>query len=337
MIDKGGKRIALVIDENQRLLGTITDGDIRRAILAYIDLEAPLSVLLESRKGKASYQPVTAPAGSDHKTLLKLFRQKEVAHLPLVDKEQRVVDLVTLDQIVTEVSAPVEAVIMAGGTGSRLRPLTAETPKPMLPVGDRPLLELIIDQLRDSGIKHVNVTVHHKQDKITQHFGDGSGFGIDISYVEEDRPLGTAGALGLIETPQVTMLVINGDILTQVDIQAMRNYHREHRADLTLAVRQHDVQVPYGVVECEDDWVRRLVEKPVVKSLINAGIYLLEPSVHSLIPAGEPCDMTEIIERLLQDGRPVAAFPVHEGWIDIGQQADYEEAQKYAEDHKSHP
>ena len=322
--------IVLVVDQERKLLGTVTDGDVRRAVLANIELSQTLTVLLDQKRGSIYAEPITAPAGLDRATLLSILQQHSIIQLPLVDEEQRVVGLATLDELIPQPEHPPQAVIMAGGAGARLRPLTDDLPKPMLPVGDRPLLEIIVEQLRDAGINQVNIAVHHKSEKITGHFGDGDGFGVDISYVTEDRPLGTAGAIGLLGSSQETLLIIYGDIFTHVDFRAMLSYHREHGADLTVAVQQYEMQVPYGVVECQGANVERLTEKPQYKFLVNAGIYLLEPSVHRAIPSGEPCDMTEIIERLLQEGRPVAAFPIYEGWIDIGQQDDYRQAQEFA-------
>jgi dTDP-glucose pyrophosphorylase/CBS domain-containing protein len=327
-LDANRSGIVLVVNDDQHLLGTVTDGDVRRAILADVSLDEPVRELLARKAGTSYAKPITAPVGTDRSALLKILREHSILHLPLVDLEQRVVALVKLDEFVTEEPLSLQAVIMAGGLGSRLRPLTEKLPKPMLPVGDRPLLEIIVRQLRDAGIKHVNVSLHHNSEKIAQHFGDGRDFGVDITYATEDRPLGTAGALGLIQPPRETTLVINGDILTQVDFRAMLTYHREHDAELTVAVHRRDLQVPYGVVECDGDMVKGLTEKPFLKFFINAGIYLLEPAIYRYIPNGEPYDMTDLIARLLEEGRPVAAFPVREYWIDIGQHADYEQAQQ---------
>lgn len=318
--------IVLVVDSAGRLLGTVTDGDVRRAILADVSLDQAVSVLLARKASTPFAKPITAPAGTDRSTLLNILREHSILHLPLVDGEQRVVDLVKLDEFVTEGPLSLQAVIMAGGFGSRLRPLTEELPKPMLPVGDRPLMEIIVQQLRGAGIKHVNMAVHHGSEKISAHFGNGKAFGVDITYAMEDRPLGTAGALGLIEPPNETTLVINGDILTQMDFRAMLYYHQEHRADLTVAVHRWDFQVPYGVVECDGATVRGLTEKPQLKFFVNAGIYLLEPATYRYIPNGEPYDMTDLIACLLEEGRPVVAFPVREYWLDVGQHADYQRA-----------
>jgi NDP-sugar pyrophosphorylase family protein len=195
----------------------------------------------------------------------------------------------------------------------------------MLPVGDRPLLERIIDQLRESGIHHVNLTTHYRSEDITAHFGDGSGFGVEIEYVSEEQPLGTAGALGLLDADE-PILVMNGDILTRVDFRAMHRFHDEHAADMTVAVRPYEVYVPYGIVELEDEQVSEIAEKPLVRGFVNAGIYLINPDVRRLVPAGEPLEMPELIKRLVVDGRRVVGFPLREYWLDIGQIADYEQA-----------
>ena len=327
-IDVNAKGIALVVDKERRLLGTVTDGDIRRAILANTDLEAPVSELL-ARKASSPYpKPVTAPVGTDQAALLQLMRKRSVRHIPLLDDAGRVVNLVTLDELLPDQALPVQAVIMAGGYGKRLRPLTEEIPKPMVSVGGRPLMERIIEQLRKAGIKQINITTHYKPEKIIAHFGDGSNFGVKINYLTEDCPLGTAGALGLLEKPHCPLLVINGDILTQVDFRDMLAYHQEHKADLTVAVRKYDLKVPYGVIENKGAFVQKLVEKPSLSFFVNAGIYLLEPSVYHYVPNGQHFDMTDLIQRLLEAKRPVASFPIVEYWLDIGQPADYDQAQK---------
>jgi len=323
------KGIVLVVDADGKLLNTVTDGDVRRAILANVSLDEPVKVLLDRKVGTPQAQPVTAPFDSDGSTQLGLLQQHSISQLPLLDQDNRVVALVTRDEFMPDEGAPLQAVIMAGGLGTRLRPLTEDLPKPMLPMGDRPLMEIIIQKLQEAGVKQVNVAVHHKHQKIIEHFGDGREFGVELTYVTEDRPLGTAGSLGLMKSPDQTVLVINGDILTQVDFRAMLAYHREHAADLTVAVQWYDLQVPYGVVECEGPLVRRLSEKPSFKFLVNAGIYLLEPGVYGFIPEGEPYDMTDLIQRLVDEGLQVVAFPIREYWIDIGKHEDYASAQEH--------
>jgi len=218
--------------------------------------------------------------------------------------------------------------VMAGGLGRRLTPLTDEVPKPMLPVGDRPVLEHIISQLKESGIQRINITTHYKSEQIREYFGDGREFGVQIQYVSEDRPLGTAGAVGLIETLEEPLLVINGDILTSVDYRAMLAYHQEHKADMTVAVRKYDFQVPYGILECEGSRVLSVEEKPTYEFFVNAGMYLLQPEIHSFIPNGQPLDMTDLIAKLIAEGRHVVSFPILEYWVDIGEHTDYERAKR---------
>jgi NDP-sugar pyrophosphorylase family protein len=227
------------------------------------------------------------------------------------------------------------AVIMAGGFGTRLRPLTEDTPKPMLTIGDRPVLELTIERLRNAGIKRMNVTTHYLADTISNHFGDGKAWDVDINYVREDLPLGTAGGLKMLPEKDETLLVINGDVVTEVDFRSMLDYHRDHGADVTVGVRQYQVPVPYGVVDCDGPRVRQLREKPVVNFLVNAGVYLLEPTVYRYIPDGHRFDMTDLIARLIDKGRHVVSFPILEYWLDIGQRADYEQAQEYVRRRKA--
>jgi NDP-sugar pyrophosphorylase family protein len=217
---------------------------------------------------------------------------------------------------------------MAGGFGSRLRPLTDDLPKPMLPVGDCPLMEHIVNQLRASGIRQVKVTTHYKPEAITGYFGDGHNFGVKIDYLHEEHPLGTAGALGLMSPPQGPLLVMNGDILSRVNFRAMVDFHREYGAQLTMGVRLHEYQVPYGVVEPDGVVVRQLTEKPTLRLFVNAGIYLLEPEVYDYIrrPVTERFDMTDLIQRLLVAEQRVVSFPISEYWRDIGQHADYKDA-----------
>jgi dTDP-glucose pyrophosphorylase/CBS domain-containing protein len=326
-IDRNGHGIALITNPEGQLLGTITDGDIRRAMLAGIDFDLPISVLLAQKASSPCSVPVIAHVGTSLDTLLQLMQKHSVRQIPLVDEYERVADLVTIEELIPQTELPVQAVVTAGGRGTRLRPLTEELPKSMLPVGGRPLMERIIEQLQLAGIRRVNVTTHYKAEKIIEHFGDGHAFGVELHYVNEDQPLGTGGGLGLLPVPHQPLLVINGDILTQVDFRAMLAFHQEQLAEMTIAVCRYDMQVPFGVVECDGPFVRQLKEKPQMGVLVNAGIYLLEPSVYDLIPNGTNFDMTDLIQWLLDKGRAVVSFPIFEYWLDIGQHGDYVRAQ----------
>jgi NDP-sugar pyrophosphorylase family protein len=249
-----------------------------------------------------------------------------------LDDGLKVAGLVTLEELLPDQFIHCQAVIMAGGFGTRLRPLTEKLPKPMLPMGDRPLMEWIVGQMKETGVGCINITTHYLPEKIKEHFGDGSNFGIKINYVSEDQPLGTAGALSLIESPNDPLLVINGDILTKMDFKNLFRYHRENYADLTIAVRQYEIQVPYGILECEGTKVKSIKEKPRLSLLINAGIYLLDPIAYKYIPNGAKFDMTELIQQLIDHGRNVISFPIVEYWTDIGQFADYQRAQEDVKD-----
>jgi dTDP-glucose pyrophosphorylase/CBS domain-containing protein len=329
-IDSNQTGIALVVDDDRRLVATVTDGDIRRAMLAELDLDAPVARVLDAQlhRGRG---PITAPVDATAEQLLELMERHAIRHVPLVDAAGRVVRLALLDDLVKDPASPLRAVVMAGGFGSRLGELTAETPKPMLPVGDQPLLERIIGQLRDAGIRRVNLTTHYRAETIADHFGDGGGFGVEIRYVNEETPLGTAGALGLLEQGDEPILVMNGDLVTRIDFAAMHRFHVEHEADLTVALRPYEVRVPYGVVEVSGELVQEVVEKPIVRAFVNAGIYLLEPAVCAIVPTGRPYDMPQLIEQLIADGRRVVGFPLREYWLDIGTLDDYERASADAE------
>lgn len=325
-IERSGEGIALVVDGERRLLGTITDGDIRRAILAGMSLDVTVEVLLRERKVGASVTSVTAAVGTSESQLLQLMNEHGIRHIPIVDQARRVVDVALLSRLVKDYELPLRAVVMAGGLGMRLRPLTDDVPKPMLRLGGRPLLEVIIEQLRQAGIRHVNVTTHYRGEVIAEHFGDGRDFGVEIQYVREDQPLGTAGALSQLGTSNEPLLVINGDILTRLDIRAMLNFHREQHADMTVGVRQHEFRIPYGVLETEGVAIVNISEKPAVKHLISAGIYLLNPEVCQFVPNSQAYDMPHLISRLVAEKRRVVSFLVHEYWLDIGEVEDYRRA-----------
>ncbi|HET7565276.1 MAG TPA: nucleotidyltransferase family protein [Gemmatimonadaceae bacterium] len=322
-LNDAGTGILLMAGEDRKLTGVISDGDIRRHLLAGGSLDEPCSAI-------ATRAPLVASPRYTRAEVLYLMdraRDYTVDHLPVVTDDGVIVGLVLRRDLVNVDGPGVSAVIMAGGSGTRLRPLTEHTPKPMLPLGDRPLLERTVERLRDAGIRRVRVTTHYLAEHITSHFGDGRAFGVDMQYIAEDRPLGTAGSLKRLPPSDETMLVMNGDILTTVDFHDMLAHHRKHRADATIGARRYDMQVPYGVLECAGIQVRALREKPVHRALVNAGIYLLEPSALAYVPDGERFDMTDLIQRLLDAGRRVVSFLIVEYWLDIGQHADYQRAQ----------
>ncbi len=326
-LDRAGTGALVLCAPGRKMRGLLTDGDIRRAILRKIPLDAPSETI-------AVLDPVVAHDTISGAEALRMMLQHDINHLPVVDGKGLLIDFLLRKNLVAEVQTDLSAVIMAGGYGTRLLPLTEHVPKPMLPVGERPLLERTIEQLRNSGISEVHLTTHYLPESIVQHFGDGEAFGVRMNYSNEDQPLGTAGGLKLIERPTGPFLVINGDILTGVSYQRMLRYHQKHGALLTVGVRVHEVQVPFGVVECDDARVRQLKEKPSLTLLINAGIYLLEPSACDYIPSDRRFDMTDLIRRLLDEKQVVAGFPIIEYWQDVGRHEDYQRAQEDLRDGK---
>ncbi len=335
VLDRAGWGVLLLCDAQRKLLGVVTDGDVRRAVMRGISFDQPCLSIASTQPivayAKASAEmPGAAPAisAADALQIMDHSHSFLVNQLPVVDEQGQVVDLIMRSDLVAQSDLGVSAVIMAGGFGKRLQPLTEDLPKPMLPVGDRPLMERMIEHLRQSGIQQVNITTHYLSEKIAEHFGDGDAWGVKINYVTEDRPLGTAGALNLLPNPDQPLLVVNGDILTNLDFRALMAYHQKNGADLTVAVRQYSLQVPYGVLECEGVRVLQVREKPRYTFLVNAGVYLLQPAVLAYIPSGQRFDMTDLIESLIQAGRLVCNFPIVEYWLDIGQLEDYQQAKK---------
>ena len=320
-LNEAGTGALLETDADGKLCGLITDGDIRRAVIR----RRPLN---DSCDSIATREPVRASHPISAAEALHLMNEQDIHQLPLVDAEGRVVELVLRKDLVPARQHDLKAVVMAGGYGKRLLPLTEKVPKPMLPVGERPLLELILQQLRRAGIQDVNVTTHYLPDSIFGHFGNGEHFGVRLNYSREEHPLGTAGGLRLMPRPLGTFLVINGDILTGVPFQQMLQYHRSHRAVLTVGVRKYDMQVPFGVVDCDDVRITSIEEKPCLSYFINAGTYLLEPAAWDRIPGGQQFDMTDLIRVLLESGETVVGFPIMEYWIDVGRHEDYIKAQE---------
>jgi dTDP-glucose pyrophosphorylase/CBS domain-containing protein len=320
-LDKAATGVLLICDKVRHLLGLLTDGDFRRAILQRKPFSEPCATI-------ASSHPITSPISVSSSEALRIMKEHDISQLPVVDSEGKVQKLILSKDIVPNRELALSAVVMAGGFGTRLLPLTENIPKPMLPVGGRPLLELTIAQLRRAGIKNVNVTTHYLPETISDYFGTGEMFGVRLNYLQEEHPLGTAGGIKLLKQFDDTMLVINGDVLTGAPFGAMLDYHRAYHADLTIGVRKYEVQVPFGVVECEDVYVKGLEEKPSFSFFINAGTYLIEPAVRDFIPAGQRFDMTELISKLIEAGRIVVSFPIMEYWLDMGRHEDYAKAQQ---------
>jgi dTDP-glucose pyrophosphorylase len=331
-IDTGAIEIVLMVDQERRLLGTVTDGDVRRALLHGAALEDPVESI-------AHRDPVTAPVGTAESSLLGLMSKHRIDQVPLL-AGRTVLGIAVLRDLIGapgEVRAETDhpVVLMAGGLGKRLWPLTERTPKPMLPIGDRPLMETVLGGVRDAGFSRVLIAVNFQAEVIETYFGDGSGFGLEITYLHEDKPLGTAGALRLaadeLDRPFVVM---NADLLTSVKLAALMRFHREEGNRLTVGVRQYTLDVPYGVIELDETRLVGLREKPRLSFFVNAGIYAVDPAVFPLLQKlSGSFDMTDLVESVLAADMRVGGFPVREYWLDVGQLADYDRAHN---DHTTH-
>lgn len=320
IIDAGAMQIALVIDDYGRLIGVITDGDIRRGLLNGIALEQPVHLIMN--------QDFTAVSpNTSHEEILTLMKRKDLRQIPVVDDSGCVVNLKLLVDMIQLTSRNNWVVLMAGGLGSRLRPFTDECPKPLLQVGDKPLIETILENFVEHGFRKFFVSINYKGKMIEDSLGDGSRWGVTIDYLREAVPLGTAGALGLLpDRPAHPLIVMNGDVLTKVNPQFMVEFHENHKAKATMSVRNYHFQIPYGVVRTDQHRLLGIHEKPEQHFFVNAGIYVLEPDVIDLIPKNTFLDMPKLFEQLIGLGYETVVFPIREYWIDIGQLNDFKRA-----------
>ena len=326
-IDRSGLQIALVVDAAGQLIGTVTDGDVRRALLRGENLKGAVGAIMNR-------SPKVALASDSREKLLSLMRTTGLHQIPLVDGEGRLVGLQRLDEIAAPRRQDSPVVLMAGGRGTRLHPLTHGTPKPMLPVGGKPILETILENFIEHGFHRFFISLNYMGDRIEAHFGDGARWGVEIGYLRESEYLGTAGALALLpEPPGGPVVVMNGDILTRVNFEHLLEFHRHHRAQLTMCVQDYEMQVPFGVVMVDEHRVARIDEKPAQRFFVNAGIYVIEPGALGRIPAGRVFDMPDLISALNADGAEVAAFPLREYWLDVGHAEDLERARNEFAEH----
>jgi dTDP-glucose pyrophosphorylase len=323
-IDKGASKIALMVDGAGLLIGTLTDGDIRRALLSGMDLSSP--AIGVARRNFQAVRPQTKPA-----EVLSLLRSHSIEQMPVVDSGGRLLGLYLLDDFLNQPQPGLlnPVVLMAGGRGTRLRPLTEYCPKPMLRVAGKPILESILEQCIASGLQEFYLAVNHLKEQIRDHFEDGSRWGVRIQYIEESAPLGTAGALQLLPVEARRggpLLVMNGDVLTSLNLAQLLEFHASHGAAATLCVRSHDVVIPFGVVEAEGVDLVGFREKPVLRHQVNAGIYVLEPWLLDHIPTGEAMDMPSLLLAAHAAAQRVAVCPIHEYWCDIGRPETLQQA-----------
>ena len=321
VIDKEALRAALVVD-NDKLIGMVTDGDVRRGILQGIELSAPVSQIMNTN-------PISANASLSSHDLKALMQSRKILSLPLVDDEGKLVGLKTLYDTLMVEKRENPVFIMAGGFGTRLKPLTNDCPKPMLKVGGKPMLETLINNFKNHGFYKLYISTHYLPEVIMNYFGDGSEFDIEITYVHEKKPLGTGGALSLLPDTlsKEPLIMINGDILTNVDFGKVLDFHIKQSSDATMCVRDYEIKVPFGVIEGEGHEITGMVEKPTYRYFVNAGIYVISHNIINSLPKNQHLDMPSLFEIKQKEGLKTLKFPIHEYWLDVGRHDDFKKAQ----------
>ena len=314
-LDKTGSQIALIVDSD-KLIGIASDGDIRRALLNGETLESDISKAMV-RDYHYSENSMT------QEDALRRMRQLGIHHIPVIDKNRRILTLYSFDDIIHSTHRPNSVVIMAGGRGSRLGNLTSSCPKPMLTVSGKPMLEVVLQQCIDSGFHKFYISVNYLKQKIIDYFGDGKNWGVDIEYLEESEPLGTAGSLSLItDIQEHPIIVMNCDVLSHVNYNKLLRFHEQGCGAGTMCIREHSIRIPYGTIVTEGGIVKRIEEKPVLRKFINAGIYVINPELLSLVSKNRYLDMTNFLDDMLKIGIRLTAYPLHEFWMDLGHPED---------------
>ncbi|GDY24147.1 mannose-1-phosphate guanylyltransferase [Agarivorans sp. Toyoura001] len=301
----------------------VTDGDIRRGLLNDLALVDPVVKVMRTN-------PTTAVEGSSREELIGLMEKLDILSVPLLDLSGRIIGLETLHGVLHQPTLQNPVFIMAGGFGTRLKPLTDTCPKPMLHIGNKPILETVIRSFIKAGFVNFYISTHYMPEQIQAHFGDGSEMGVNVTYVHEEQPLGTGGALGLLpkDLPKnLPLIMMNGDVLTKVDFQRLLDFHVDNGADATMCVREYDYQIPYGVINGEGNKITSMVEKPVQRFFVNAGIYVVSPEVIASVPKNHRVDMPTLLEEHMNERDNVLMFPIHEYWLDIGRMDDFNRAQ----------
>ncbi|MDA0911225.1 MAG: nucleotidyltransferase family protein [Proteobacteria bacterium] len=319
-LDQVAIKIVLVVDEACKLLGTISDGDIRRGLLKGLDLNSPIASIV-------NLNALVVPPEMPSEMVTQLMITNKIQQIPVIDDHQEIVGLHLWDEIATSPARTNLMVIMAGGKGTRLMPHTKNCPKPMVLVAGKPMLEHIIERGKAEGFNHFILAINHLGDIIETHFGDGGSFGVKIDYLREQSPLGTAGALSLLRArPDEPFIVTNGDVITDIRYSELLDFHNRYQASATMAVRSHEWQHPFGVVQTQGVEIIGFDEKPVARSHINAGVYVLSPEVLNELTVATRCDMPTLFERLQVKAKRTVAYPMHEPWLDVGAPADLQKA-----------
>lgn len=321
LIDSESLRIALVVDEEFRLLGVVTDGDVRRGLLNNLTISSPVSSIMNTK-------PLTAQLGTPRKELVKFMEREQLLAIPLIEGD-KVAGLETLQRVGQYSKYQNPVFIMAGGFGTRLRPLTDNCPKPLLKIGDKPILEIVMNSFISAGFVNFYISTHYLPEMIRDHFGDGDKWNVKITYIHEDTPLGTGGALGLLpeNVPDLPLILINGDVLTNVDFERVLDFHNKNNATATMCVRDYEYQVPFGVINGDGNKIVSMVEKPTQRFFVNAGIYVISPEIRKSVELNTRIDMPTLLENFIENQANVLMFPIHEYWLDIGRLEDYKRAQ----------
>ncbi|MDO8319253.1 nucleotidyltransferase family protein [Rhodoferax sp.] len=319
-LDQVAIKIVLVVNEHGELEGTISDGDIRRGLLKGLDLNSPITNVIHRNA-------LVVPPEMTREMVMQLMAANKIQQIPAVDEHRHVVGLHLWDEIATPTVRPNLMVIMAGGMGTRLRPHTENCPKPLLPVAGKPMLEHIIEHAKLEGFSHFVLAIHYLGHMIEDKFGNGERLGVQIDYLREQSPLGTAGALGLLNPrPDAAFVVTNGDVITDINYGELLDFHLRHSAAATMAVRVHEWQHPFGVVQTDGIEIVGFEEKPIARSHINAGVYALDPNILSILRHDARCDMPTLFERLQAQSKRTVAYPMHEPWLDVGRPDDLNRA-----------
>lgn len=316
-------RIVLVVDEGNKLIGIVTDGDIRRGILAGVSAEEPCARVLN-----ASPQTITPEGQLDD--VLRVASGSDADSIPVISDRGLVggvwVSHSGQERLLNTV------VIMAGGKGMRLRPMTTSIPKPLVPLGDKPMLHRLLESLRSEGFERVALSVNYLGEQIEDSVGDGSSWGLSVTYLREDSPLGTAGALGLLDpVPESPVLVVNADVLTSASFRRLITHHSLVAAAITVGMRVHYIEHPFGVLALDGSRVAGIREKPIWREFVSAGVYVLSPEIFLLLPTGQQLDMPDLVGLALAQGLQVEGFPLHEPWLDVGTIDDFRTAQDWVE------
>jgi dTDP-glucose pyrophosphorylase len=322
VIDKAGLRCALVVDAQRHLLGVVTDGDIRRSILKKIDLAESVQKIMNTK-------PTFAIEGDSRTTMLAKLQTLSLFHLPIVTPDHVLVGFETLDNLLKVPRRDNLVVVMAGGMGKRLHPITVDIPKPLIKVGNKPVLEILIENFIKHGFHRFCLAVNYKAEMIKEYFGNGERWDVTIDYVQENKRLGTAGALGILNSlPSEAFFVINADVITNVDFLSLLQFHLQSKVEATMCIREQEHTILYGVVERREEshLLKNIIEKPVRQFFVNAGIYVLDPKVLALIETDTFCDMPNLLMTCLEHAHNVATFPIKEYWLDIGHHQDLQRA-----------